>query len=56
MWILKSFSIIFLRDGDISKKKNLSLWYAMEHPSIINLSIINESKYGRVLKIESVVD
>ena len=53
MWIFKSFSIIFPRDVVIfCKNLVIVLLYAMERASIILfLSVMDESKYGKVLKI-----
>ena len=60
MWILNSFNIIFPIDGEI-KKTTLSLWYYVVicYGTCFNYSsfifIMNEGKYGRILKIESVI-
>ena len=55
--ILNSFSLIFPRDGDILKKtfcrSGIVLWYYFYYSLFI--SVVDESKYGRVLKIKRVI-
>ena len=60
MVILNSFNIIFPIDGK-NFEKNLSSWYytVMCYGTYFNyssfISVMNEDKYGGILKVKSVV-